>query len=83
MKSYLEWRPALRDQVLASEFHQPLADERAAAYRSLLCDSVPQASALAANDVVPWVLHRTRNERAQVREEVRLAQGCTANGVRI
>lgn len=71
VRAYLEWSPAQRDSVLAAEHHQPLADERATAYYELLHHDVPRASAAAVNDVVPWVLRRTRNERGQVRAEVR------------
>lgn len=61
--------------MLSSEVHQPLADERAAGYRDLLQHSVPHTCAAAVNDVVPWVLRRTLNERAQVREVVSAGRG--------
>lgn len=69
VKGYLHWSPQHREAVLAPLQNKPDADDRAQAYREML-EWVPPDCEVAVNDIVPWMLRRTRNERAVVRKAV-------------
>lgn len=69
VRGFLEWSPEHRAAALAPLRNQPEATTRAEAYCELLNQDVPRTAA-AANDIVPWVMGRMKNERSVVREKV-------------